>query len=1124
MSTDFAFPDEDTFEMPASWRRVLRRRRGGLPGTPVRIDPGAAEKVRLWTERSKERIAQALDDSHSDRELAEELRAHLAGRENPRGAAILAHLLASEDADDHSDVDDHGTFADAWVSGHGLSFAVRAAAELCVVEVDVWWPGTNRRLRQWRLSSRPGGGRIMWPCPWQPVVDRLRELLADVSEEDYRSAVAALAGHRRSGAQRIVASYLVPTETAWVDECVAEPPTGGYEHVALRTMLFCSIGSAAQADAMRIGLGFGQWSRGVLATLIDALGTDITPMIATVFHHPVITYADDCRVAAGVLSRLPTDEAFQLMVDHIDQKHVRPAVLEAMRRYPVRALRLLARTALSSSRSAPAAAELLAVHVRAEAELAAAALPRLPEPAREMVERILAEGGEAEDRVPDAPPGALPELLTEPPWTRRRKTASPVVVTGLEPPAESAVAWPAGRRDEWARSGTTYSHLREDDWDALVGRYKAGQLIYIWEIGLFLNGPLPLVRPLVSAWRPSPTYGAEVWMKAAIARYELDVLPLALDIVADGTPATCGELLLPFLDVRVARLMAGWLARLKSARRIATDWFAWHGAGTARLLVPDAVGPAGRARTNAATALRHLAAAGGADAVVAAAREYGEEAANVVESLLAADHLDDLPPRLPKVGDWLDPPALPQVLLRDREHALPRPAAGHVLTMLALPRPGGEPYAGLEVVREVCDPASLAEFGWEVFERWRAAGLPARDGWALTQLGWTGDDGTVRRLSPLIRAWPGEGGHQRAVAGLDVLAEIGTEIALLHLNDIAQRVKFKALKTRARQKIDEVAEGLGLTPEQLADRLVPDFGLDERGNLFLDYGPREFVVGFDEQLKPYVLDQDGKRRTSLPAPGARDDADLAAAARQRFTDLKKDVRTVAASLVRRLEAAMVTRRRWTMREFEQVLLRHPLSWQLARRLVWVAVADGMRLEFRVAEDRTLVNVADQELTPPAGARVEVAHPLSLGGTLDAWAEVFADYAILQPFPQLGRAVHRLTDEERTSRHLARFESLIVPTGRLLGLERRGWEREAPQDGGVQGQIFRASGDGYFVVIDLDPGIAVGDPDVFPEHRLASIWVNDRPDFYGRGENTPWFGDLDPVLASEVLADLTELTS
>jgi hypothetical protein len=218
---------------------------------------------------------------------------------------------------------------------------------------------------------------------------------------------------------------------------------------------------------------------------------------------------------------------------------------------------------------------------------------------------------------------------------------------------------------------------------------------------------------------------------------------------------------------------------------------------------------------------------------------------------------------------------------------------------------------------------------------------------------------------------------------------------------------------------------------------------------------------------------------------------------------------------------MVDRRDWSVAEFTDLFVRHPLTWHVTRRLVWLS--DGTA--FRVAEDRTLADVEDKALTLPGDARVSLAHPLHLAGALDAWAEVFADYEILQPFPQLGRPVYALTEEERAGRRLTRFEGVTVPTGKVLGLERHGWTREAPQDGGIQGVISRAAGEGHFIVIDLDPGIAIGSLDIFPEHELHAIWISDQPDGWGRrDEDSVRFGDLDPVTASELVADLTELTS
>ncbi|MFB9838887.1 DUF4132 domain-containing protein, partial [Actinoallomurus acaciae] len=720
--------------------------------------------------------------------------------------------------------------------------------------------------------------------------------------------------------------------------------------------------------------------------------------------------------------------------------------------------------------------------------------------------------------VASAPVGALPPLLAAPPWTRRRKPAKPIVIPGLTPPDGYSIVWPDGLRDEWLRSATRYtSSLYESDWPEMIRRYEARTLNSIEEEALFTVGPVDVLRPYVADWPAPRRYGAEYWMRPIIARFELDSLPLVLGVVIEDTPSVVGGLLLPFLDIRAARLVADWLARLKSARRFAVDWLAWHGLNAVPLLVPDAVGPVGRARTGAEAALRWLASTHDADTVVTAAKVHGDEAAAAVETMLAADPLDAVPARLPKIGDWLDQGRLPQVLLRDREQALPPEAAAHVVTMLTISGPGA-PYAGLEIVRETCDRASLAEFGWAVFRQWQLAGMPAKDGWALTGLGRLGDDETVRRLTPIIRAWPGEGGHSKAVNGLEVLAEIGSEIALVHLNGIAQRVKFKALKERAQEKIEEVADGLGLSSEQLADRLVPDFGLDENGSMVLDYGPRRFVVGFDEQLKPYVLDEAGKRRKDLPAPGARDD-DKALGERKRFAALKKDVRTVAGDLIHRLETAMVTGRGWTPAEFADLFVGHPLTWHIARRLVWVGVGGT---QFRVAEDRTLADVEENTVPVPDGP-IRIAHPLGLTGTLEAWSEVFADYEILQPFPQLGRAVYALTEEERAGSRLTRFEGATVASRAVLGLERRGWLREFPQDAGIQGSISRPAGDGRFIVIGLDPGIVVGYPDEFPETRLDSISIMDRPDGYGP-QGALRLGDLDPVTASEVIAELTELTA
>jgi hypothetical protein len=139
--------------------------------------------------------------------------------------------------------------------------------------------------------------------------------------------------------------------------------------------------------------------------------------------------------------------------------------------------------------------------------------------------------------------------------------------------------------------------------------------------------------------------------------------------------------------------------------------------------------------------------------------------------------------------------------------------------------------------------------------------------------------------------------------------------------------------------------------------------------------------------------------------------------------------------------------------------------------------------------------------------------------------VFADYEILQPFPQLTRTVHILTDAERAGRRLERFQDAAVPAEAVLGLERRGWRRSRPAEAGIQGCVFRELPGGLYVNIRLDPGISIGHVDDSGDQYLEEIRLDDRPadDRWSPRTGRP-FGELDPVTASELLAELAEAAS
>ncbi|WP_394620704.1 DUF4132 domain-containing protein [Lentzea sp. JNUCC 0626] len=1073
--------DEDSWSFPKAWLRDVIRQRGFTPAPEFEVDPAKAAQARQQIVDQAEAVERALTVKGSKPELVAAAREHLAAKPNPLGAAAIAAVIKPGAPAVH-----------AWIADHGLAFAATAAVQLMGVTFSEQW---NQKRGKWTnicLQYEKDGFRTSLSDPEGQLLTAVRYAIATADETERKAAEAALEKLDESKQEKELRAYLMPERADWFKQYRKQnysPSRWWMLPSSART-----VKDFEKADESIL------MSAGLLYTAVYVLGPAVAPMLAAeIDGDGYYQRADGRKQALKVLAALPTDEAFTILLDRLDGKFVRPAVIQAMAAFPRRAARLMA-------------ARVQDKEVRTLFQAHLMSNPHLEVP--EDVAELIASSGPAV--LPEASHEQIPALLVAPPWLHRKKPVKPVVLPDVPMPQDE-VSWREGEREEWLTAGAEWLQDHHD-WRKLLKEYEAGTIGY-YDNDLFLLAPDDAVRHLVRDWTPNYSYGVEDWGKNIAARFGVDAAP-ALVRHTQSAPAGTGGVLMPFATAEVATQMADWFARTKQARRWGVEWLARHREQATRLLIPAASGKAGVPRRNAEAALRHLHNNVGVD-VAAVAKECGAEAA--IDVVLSVDPIDLLPARLPVIGEWADTRLLPQVLLADRKHALPVEATSHLLMTAALSKPG-ELYAGLPIVREALDPASLAEFAWAVFKAWEQGGAPSKENWALAALGWFGDDETVRRLSPLIRNWPGESQHARAVTGLDVLAEIGTEVALSHLNSIAEKVPFKGLKTKAQEKVAQIAAELGLSRDQLSDRLVPRLGLDDAATLVIDYGPRQFTVGFDEQLKPFVLDPDGKRRKDLPKPGVKDDEDQAPLEHKRFAALKKDVRTVAADQIQRLERAMVDQRTWSAEEFQTVLAAHPLLWHLVRRLVWITEEGAT---FRLAEDRTLADANDDEFTLPETATVRVAHAVDLHGddTAAAWGEVFADYEILQPFPQLGRPVHLVPEAEALLPLLKKFCTTPYPIGKLLGLTKRGWVRGAPQDAGVECWMTRPFPGGSALVASLEPGIAVGAMDVFPEVGFSDMWFS--PNGHGTWsapKDAPDSLPVDPITLSELLSELESLQS
>ncbi|WP_051301283.1 DUF4132 domain-containing protein [Actinomadura rifamycini] len=1090
--------DEDVLTLPAAWRRHLHPRRGGAPGPAVRAD-GARDVPALLAEASGALDA-LLAGRHGDPARAGAARRHLAGTPDPAGAAVVAAVTAlATRGRERGRREIHRAFAGYWAAEHGPAFAARAVVELARTAVRRAGGGPWRGC--W-LGAEP---RARLETNTHDALRRVRTALAAAGDAEYAEAERRLAPFAAAPAAEPVpawlAAYLVPTRRDWTDACLAAGADLGPPH---RPLMLCAIGDAARLGDPADGPLWRHASREVLATLADGVGADLLPFLLRLLDHRGLDGRE--RAAAWeTVAVLPSDAAFRALLDAAlpagaaggrrPDRHAKAALSIAMERFPVRALRLLAASGAAGAR------DLLADHVRTRPDAVAGALPDLPDGIRAAVGPLAAVPAAA---VPEETPPFLAEL----PWDRPVKP----VVPGLKPPAGRRFASPDRGWDADVRSeGLQYRELEDPDWDELLDRYRRRMPRHL-KVRFLMRAPDAVVRPLLADWnRPEDAVDGGPWPLTLVARHGLDAFPFAWT-QATARPGLDGRLLVPYLDAAVARWMGERWERAESVW--AREWLDLHGLGAVPYLAPAALGRKAGERRGAEAALRALADAHGAGAVAGAFPEAADE----LRAVLSAHPLrTGLVPR-PKPPAWADPAALPAVPLRGRDAVLPADATRSLVGLLASPAA----YATGDM-RASLDPDALMEFGWALFVKWRAAGEPAKHGWALAQLGRTGGDATVARLVPVIAAWPGEGGHAKAVEGLDVLGAIGTDAALAALREIAEESPLPDLPWRARERFRGAAEARGLTSDRLEDRLVPRLGLDADAATTLDYGPRRFRVRFDERLQPRVFDESGTPRATLPKPAAKDDPHLAPAAYRTFGELKREVRRVLADRRRALEKAMLRGRRWAPDEFREHLAGHPVVGRVVRRLVWLAEDGGAATAFRIAEDGTFADVRDDPFVPAESARVRVAHPAHLGDDLPAWCETFADYEVLQPFPQLDRPAVRLSRAERAGDRLDRY------AGRALhAADFRAARNSSPwragrlyTEPGDERWAWWDAGGGRCVVVGLGTGPWPHPRDADPVMTVEYVRASTRPapkDGPLGGDPVP-FGDLDAATVSEALTVL-----
>lgn len=403
------------------------------------------------------------------------------------------------------------------------------------------------------------------------------------------------------------------------------------------------------------------------------------------------------------------------------------------------------------------------------------------------------------------------------------------------------------------------------------------------------------------------------------------------------------------------------------------------------------------------------------------------------------------------------PAATPALVLRVADGRVDGAAAEQVLVSALSSDPAEGPRPLVAAVTARMRPADRDDAGVVVLRSWLGAGAPTRDLRLFVAAGFLGADGTVAEVATQVNRWLRDGDTKRAVAGLEVLTAAGSSASLQALAGIAGSARSKKLRETAEEWLEGLAARQGLTAEELADRVVPDLGLDARGLRTFDYGERRFRVAVrDGKPLVHALDADGrptgKAAASLPPSRGTDDLDLVDEAKDSFKQLRAQLADVVKIQTARLDRSLATGRTWTVDDHATFVLHHPVMNALTRPLVWQVDAPdaaGGRVLVRVDEEGEYLTVDEEPHEPAPGSVVSLAHPLDLDAdTRTAWEAHLADHDLQPPVQQLGRDVLGLPDGQ-SGVDLAGLPAGTLPPTTLLGsAQKLGWRRAAVATSGL----------------------------------------------------------------------------
>ena len=408
------------------------------------------------------------------------------------------------------------------------------------------------------------------------------------------------------------------------------------------------------------------------------------------------------------------------------------------------------------------------------------------------------------------------------------------------------------------------------------------------------------------------------------------------------------------------------------------------------------------------------------------------------------------------------------------------------------------------VILKHVDKTKSAPFALALYKLiMKNGGLCVKNRFAIAILGALAGPETIKILTTAAI-------KERNLNALKAVGLRGSDEALGALAHIIHKYKTKYpnIRSTAQKCFEAGAKARGISPDELLDRLIPDFGFGGRSKVFT-FDDTEYKVYIESDYKLRFINGSGKILKSVPTAASAPDKTM-------LRTLQKDIATARNQQSENLEINMLKGRRWNQDVWQTIFLENPLMFLLGRSLIWGLYQNNEPVEsFIITKDSAFENAKGEIIQLQNAARIGLLHPLELSPErIKKWKDRLKEENQRQPFEQLERPVYEPAPESRENTASRLFENKDIVN---FAFGQLGWRQETTpetSDVSVFQRIFPDSKIKAMIEVEgFVSGNYVGKLKKFYFFPVTTINTQ-------KGERPIPCGQIPRVIYSEVVRDLS----